>query len=507
MSAPIILAGLRRSECLDLYLEALRGGDNEVQRWLCRNDLFFLLTQGCRRMDINRDWLFARCREVEAAPDGRLDLWAREHYKSTIITFGLTLRDILRDPEITVGIFSHTRPIAKSFLKQIKTELEQNRYLQGLFPDVLYQKPEAEAKQWSLDAGIIVKRQTNPAAATVEAWGVVDGQPIGKHFRLQVYDDVVTRESVNTPEQIRTTTAAWELSLALGAEGGVRRHIGTRYHFNDTWGEIIRRGSVVPRIHTATDNGKADGVPVLLSRETLAERRRDMGPYTFGCQMLQDPVADESAGFRDDWLWYYDEIRPEHWRAMNRYVVVDPAHAKKAGSDYTVVLVVALGGDGNYYLLDGVRDRLRLTERAAKVFEFVRKYRPMRVGYERYGLQADVEHLQYLQEQQNYRFNLVELGGGMAKEDRIRRLIPVFEQGRMRLPHRLLFRDSEGMVRDLVQEFRAEEYLSFPVSTHDDMLDCLARVLDDGLGARFPAAAVDPLDTRPQRTVSEYKIL
>jgi len=65
-----------------------------------------------KRADLNRDWYFERCREVQAAPSGYLDLWGREHRKSSLIIFGLTIQDILNDPEITVGIFSYSRPIA-----------------------------------------------------------------------------------------------------------------------------------------------------------------------------------------------------------------------------------------------------------------------------------------------------------------------------------------------------------------------------------------------------------
>lgn len=94
---------------------------------------------------MERPWLLDRCKEVQAAPNDRLDLWSREHYKSTIITFGLTIQDILNDPETTIGIFSHTRPIAKGFLRQIKREFEANELLKSLFPDVLWTSPSKEA--------------------------------------------------------------------------------------------------------------------------------------------------------------------------------------------------------------------------------------------------------------------------------------------------------------------------------------------------------------------------
>ena len=134
---------------------------------MCRTDLFFLLRYGCGRTDIDRDWLFDRCREVQADPHGHLNLRAREHYKSTIITFGLTILEILAshgdDPiivqELTFGLFSHTRPIAKAFLRQIKVELETNERLKFLVPRCALGGPAKQALKWSEDEGIVVQRR------------------------------------------------------------------------------------------------------------------------------------------------------------------------------------------------------------------------------------------------------------------------------------------------------------------------------------------------------------
>jgi predicted phage terminase large subunit-like protein len=462
---------------------------------LGKSDLYFLLRYLLRAEYADSQWVFERCREVQASPNGHLDLWAREHFKSTIITYALTIQDILNDPEVTVGIFSHTRPIAKGFLRQIKREFESNEDLKRLYPDILWENPQKQAPKWSEDDGIVVKRKTNPKESTVEAWGVVDGQPTSKHFRVLDYDDVVTRESVGTPDMMAKTTEALVLSYNLGSHGGVRRFVGTRYHFNDTYRTLLERGTASPRIYPATRNGKVEGEPVYLSRETLTEKRRDMGPYVFGCQMLQDPKSDETQGFKEEWLRYYPGTTMDH-RMMNTIILVDPANEKKATSDYTSAWVLGLNGDGKIYVLDIVRDRLNLTERTDMMFKLHRHFRPMQVGYERYGMQSDIEHIRSEMARRTYMFEITELGGPMPKPDRIRRLIPKFEQGNIILPEKFMRADYEGRMHDLVQVFKNEEYLAFPVSAHDDMLDSLARLADEKIALTFPMDWADDEDDR-----------
>lgn len=250
---------------------------------------------------------------MQFAPDGYLDLWAREHGKSTVITIALTIFDILRDPETTVGIFSHTRPIAKAFLRVIKREFESNNNLKEIFSDVLYANPQSESPKWSEDGGIVVKRKGNPPEATVEAHGLVDGMPTSRHFQLLIYDDVVTAESVSTTEQMRKVLDAFDMSSNLGKRGGKRRMIGTRYKLGDAYEEYIKRGVCKPRVYSATDNGRVDGIPVLLSIEEWDQKLLDMSPAIIASQMLQNPLAEDSVIFQPDWfkMWPSYALNPD----------------------------------------------------------------------------------------------------------------------------------------------------------------------------------------------------
>lgn len=442
-------------------------------------------------------WLLDRCKEVQSNPNGYLDLWFRGGYKSSIITFGLTIQDVLSshgdDPhpkwkgnEVTIGLFSFTRPSAKQFLSQIKREFEANEVLKLYFPDIIWENPGKEAPSWSLDSGIILKRKSNPKECTVEGWGLVDGQPTGKHFIGRVYDDVVTLENVRSTAMIQKTTESWEMSLNLGSKPETNpftRYIGTRYHFNDTYKTILDRGAAIPRIYPATVDGTVLGESVLLDKKELAQKRRDMGSYVFSSQMLQNPVADDSQGFKREWLVFH---KSHDFGNCNKYILVDPANGKKKDNDFTVMIVVALSADSNYYVIDMVRDRLSLTERANMLFRLHRKHKPKGVGYEQYGMQADLSHIKDKMRLDNYNFKVTELGGGLAKVDRIKGLIPLFEQNRVYLPDTCYKTNYERRTEDLTEVFITQEYEAFPVCIHDDMLDCLARITDSEFKMVWP---------------------
>lgn len=509
---------------------------NQAERALLGcNDRFFLLAHILRRPDVIHPWLFARCREVEADPDGYLDLWAREHYKSTVITFAGSIQEICINPEITIAIFGGTDKIAMPFLSQVQTELERNETLQDTYCDVFWKNPKTEAPTWSLKDGLTVKRQTNPKEATLSAFGLIDGMPTGGHWLLRIYDDIINEKLVTNPEQILKATERWELSDNLGAGKNRAWHIGTRYHFADFYGVILERGVCKERIYPATDNGKVTGNPVFFSQEKWLEKVKTQRSV-LAAQMLQNPLAGKENTFETKWLNGFI-IRP---RTLNILILCDPSKGKtKVGtqanrSDRTAIAVIGVDANLNKYLLDGYRHRMPLSERWKKIRDLHKKWsnapgiQSVRVGYERYGQQTDDEHFEQQMRRENYRFDLEEVAwvreGGQSKKERIAKLEPEFRASNFYVPgkiyhpdlgnctwsidnesgkilyHRITgelrqeakakfdgekYRlmepirrlDEDANIYDLTRSF-FEEYRLHPFGTHEDLIDAMSRHFD-----------------------------
>lgn len=502
------------------------GRSLEGARALARCDRYYLLIKVLRRYDAWHPWVYARCRELERAPDGHIDIWARNHYKTTLITFAGSLQELLNEPEITIGIFSHSAHIARGFLAQLKRELETNQTLKLLFPDILWEEPLKEAPSWSLENGLIVRRHTNPKEATLEAHGLVEGQPTSKHFKLLVFNDIVTQESVTTPEQIQKTTDAWDLADNLGTSHARKWIEGTRYHYADTYATILKRGSAIARIYPATHDGTMAGRPVLFTERAWALKLRDQSEAIIACQFLANPLAGQQRMFSIADLREY-EVRPE---TLMVYVLIDPARSMKKDSAHTAMLVIGMDAPGNKFLLDGYDHKMDLMERWARMRDLRARWVRMpgvqgvKVGYERYGAIADLDYFHERMRIERAHFDILELEwpreGPGSKVDRVQRLTPDLRAHHLYLPYETdpenltrnqrrmeaagyAYRlaapirqlDENGEAYDLSERLKMQLSL-FPFGGRVDVVDALSRIYD--MDPAPPQAPADVMDIEPE---------
>src|SRR5262249_28115598 len=125
---------------------------------------------------------------------------------------------------------------------------------------------------------------------------------------------------------------------------------------------------------------------------------------------------------------------------------------KTASSDRTAFAVIGVDTQRNKFLLDGTRHRMNLTTRWETLKALVAKWRRapgvemVRVGYERYGLQSDIQHFRLMMESEEERarssstslwqterrtfepFHIEEIAwvleGNQSKDARVGRLVP-----------------------------------------------------------------------------------
>ncbi|MES2183017.1 MAG: hypothetical protein V4505_00595 [Pseudomonadota bacterium] len=405
-------------------------------------------------------------------------------------------------PAYAMGKRPGTRVILASYASAIaRKQSRKTRQIAGsepfgpLFGTALAAGNQS-VEEWALDNG-----------SEYMAGGILAGMTGNRATDLIIDDPVAGREDAESEVVRRKTREAHEDDLATRlVPGGATIIIQTRWHEADLAGGILPEGwdgqsgtvqgrdgqpwfvLCLPALCDRADDplGRAMGEPLWPEWFTGGHFEKFRGnPRTWAALFQQRPRPGEGAEFGLAWVLRYTVAPPR----LNKVVLVDPAGGRsKDSGDFTCMWVLGLAADENIYVLDCVRDRLNLTERTAALMALHRKWKPLEVRYEQYGLQADIEAIRGEQERQQYRFRITEVGGGVKKEDRIRRLVPLFENGRLYLPLALPYRDLAGQQRDLVKEFLEQEYAAFPVGRTDDMLDALARIVEPQLRLQWPKA-------------------
>lgn len=412
--------------------------------------------------------------------------------KSTYVSVVFPAYAMGKKPGTRIILGSYASAIAWKQSRRTRQIVKSAKY-QPIFGTAL-QHGNQSVEEWSLDNG-----------SEYMAGGILAGMTGNRASMIIVDDPVSGREDAESETIRKKTRDAYQDDLMTRLiPGGSQIIVQTRWHEDDLSGGILPEGwdgqsgniqgrdgqtwhvLCLPAICDREDDplGRAIGAPLWPEwfKDDHFEKFRG-NPRTWSALFQQKPRPSEGAEFKKAWQQNYLTAP----KGTNKLILVDPSSGKhKDRGDFSTLWVIGLAFDRNAYILDCIRDRLNLTERVAALMDLHRKHRPLAVRYEQYGLQADIEAVLQEQERQQYRFKITEVGGGTKKEDRIRRLVPWFEGGRIYAPHTLPYTDTTGKQIDLMKVFWEQEYAAFPVGRHDDMLDALARLDEPGMKLPWP---------------------
>lgn len=492
------LPGVKYGTDFCRYLEDARkvGMTNEAAlAELFKFSLWFLVYFGLRVTIANDPWWVKACLDVQNGPKtNTLDLWARGHGKTTIITQAETIRQILNDPEQTIGIFSYSRPAALSIMRGIKSVLENSHLLKACFPNILYGDPRTEADKWSETDGLIVKRKGFYKEATLEAWGLVEGMPTGKHFTGRIYDDVETADLVNSPDVMAKLKDTFDMSQNLGTMNGWHKVIGTTYHHEGLLNTLRHRtttdGKLIytTRVKPATVDGTPNGASAYLPEEALAELR--INRQMFYSQQLLDPTPQGTQKLDASLLL---ECSPAQVpQRLFKFMTVDPAGERKSDKrqgDSWAIIVAGVEpyrddlGASRVFILDACIEPMTEAEAMdAIVRMYMRNGQIRQIGVEKVGISTAEVHVAKALHARN-RSLTVENGGlvvlrpgGRSKQQRI--------EAALQWP---LLHGKLHLCTSVPAAYRERiklEMQRFPYF-HDDALDAMSYVYDMVKDFRF----------------------
>lgn len=227
-----------------------------------------------------------------------LHLAPRGHSKTTTHTINFPIREIALNRNIRITICSNTVGQADSFAYEIMQQLESNeliKYIYGNFRD---------ENTWT-SGRFIVKRNTISKDATVATAGV-GGAILSRRTDLLIFDDILDEENTSTETQReKVKTWFWKVAMPTLVPTGRVIVVGTRWHYSDLYGELIKLKGFKSRVDQAIDKDNKVLWPTMYSRKKLEKIKAMQGTIIFNCQYLNDPSGMQGNIFKGEWLKYY----------------------------------------------------------------------------------------------------------------------------------------------------------------------------------------------------------
>lgn len=428
------------------------------------------------------EWLHMSREERAQKPvTKKLLMVPRGCFKSTIASVDFPLWASWHDPNIRIMIDSESMGTSKKFLAE----------QQGIIQDPVFKTlvcddegkpflvPDTKVAGGLTEKTILWDRRTIPAKEKSIFCAGADTAETGSHPDIIIMDDLVSERNVSTPEQIEKVKQHYRFAFSLLEPGGILILIGTRYHMNDLYNDVLTDLSYNVYYKPAILDDGSYFFPTRLNQERLDDLRRTQGSYIFSSQYMLTPLNNDDAIFKDEWFKEYEE-KDLKGKRLNTFLTIDPAISQKETADYTAMTVSSIDSDGNIYIRKYKEARLSPQEILDMAFELSDEYDLMKIGIESVAYQKSL--IFFMRQQMRARHNMLSIVELKADRDKVRRahgLQPYLENG--------MFFIKKDMTR------LKQQMLEFPFSKNDDLVDTVTYIPQI---MRKPA----PVDRKHNRT-------
>lgn len=428
----------------------------------------------------------------------QLIIWPRGHLKSTLMAY-YAAWSIVRQPEITIVYLSATADLAEKQTGLIKTIIDSpivSKYWPELLPREegkrsLWRTSEFNVDHWKREEEVI----RDP---TLKAAGIT-GNITGFHADLILLDDLVTGDNSETKTQRDEISTKYSYLSSILNAGGKIKAVGTRYHPEDLYNELIEMtveifdndtGDVLEQIsaYKVTQevveidgeflwprSKRKDGKWFGFNKTELSKKKADyLDKSKFFAQYYNDPSDPKNKRISN--FEYYDksELKEEgntwyiNGSRLNVYAAIDFAATITKKSDYTAIVVLGINKDHRIYILDIARFKTdKISMMQEELFRLYNKWTWIKLRAEINAQQnLIVEQIKDLNRQQGIFYSIDKISQISKKEIRIMaNLEPRYEQG-------MIVHYKGGNCQLLEEELIATK------PAHDDISDALASAVE-----------------------------
>ena len=334
---------------------------------------------------------------------------SRRAYKSTFLRVWLASL-IVTFPDARILIVSETRPLSKDNIEALRGFFEsqpgiENPYIrfQRLFPEMTI--PTGDGSVLSLECPMRHLRLPQSVESSS-----MDSTVAGRRSDIIVFDDVISDVSCTNDIQIAKSVQKRDLLVKLKNKGGLTITLGTPWHFNDLYSQMIHRAA---KNEDATFMYRIDPAfqvkpefefkltPMLLSTLQESDVETFLMPENLSWKDLRPDMMNNPPFFLSQNLCMFpkaqdegmrvqfepDELR-KHWKPTSFFnespaaqVVIgfDRAFSQARYADYSCIAVAKIQQVENKQAMviwDVRMDRWKDSDFVKNVIEMIERYQP-----------------------------------------------------------------------------------------------------------------------------------